>query len=405
MATTISPNMNLILPIVGVEPGPTWATDLNSSLTIIDQHNHTSGSGNLITPAAMQINADLSYQSNNAIALRSARLTSQVSPLALSTDLLAIYAVGNDLYYNDGLGNQIRITQSGAVAGTPGSISSLVAPASASYSAFSQTFTWQSGSNLAANMDFGSAVLRNLTVSSFGLTLSPPTLAADYTITLPQLPVLQSFLTINNSGGIAAPVVYPLATAGIAANAVTNAKRALVGQVVSATIASFALTQNVDVPNSTTAGLIILGTRPVDIRLVPIANSTSELYVSSGTANSPPSASVRIIANDGLTDFHLGQFIISMSAYNQITNQGAGSISAQGINTGNATANSGIAAGPNNSILTSFTSGSLEVPCTVINTLAIGLAAGTYTFRLYPTSYSSGTSLAMVNCRLVAYEL
>ena len=36
MSFTNSPNMNLPIPTVGGEPGPNYATDVNSSLTLVD---------------------------------------------------------------------------------------------------------------------------------------------------------------------------------------------------------------------------------------------------------------------------------------------------------------------------------------------------------------------------------
>jgi len=51
----ISPNMNLPIPGVGQTLGPTWATDLNNSLTLVDQHNHTAGYGVPIPPAGLKV--------------------------------------------------------------------------------------------------------------------------------------------------------------------------------------------------------------------------------------------------------------------------------------------------------------------------------------------------------------
>lgn len=87
MSSTISPNMNLIIPGVGTQEGPEYAENVNSSLTLIDQHNHSPGSGAPITPGGISINTDLTFGNNNATSLRSSRYTPQVSPLALATDL------------------------------------------------------------------------------------------------------------------------------------------------------------------------------------------------------------------------------------------------------------------------------------------------------------------------------
>ncbi len=200
--STISPNMNLILPTVGVDPGPDWATNLNASLSIIDQHNHSSGSGVQITPNGLNISSDLSFQMNNALLLRASRYAPQTSPLSGAADIGETYVAGVDLYYNDVNGNQIQITKNGNIAGTSGSIANLVPPASVSYVSGDETFVFQSNSTTAANIDAGSYVLRNLTSGSFGLTLAPPTLSSNYTITLPAIPSSISLLTIDTSGNL-----------------------------------------------------------------------------------------------------------------------------------------------------------------------------------------------------------
>lgn len=209
MATTSSPNMLLPVPTVGVEAGPTWATDINNCLSIIDSHNHTPGYGVQITPDGLNINSDLTLGNNNLTNARSLRLTVQTTPLALPTDLACLYASGVDLYFNDNNGNQIRITQSGGVAGSPGSISNLTSPASASYVSGTQTFVWQSAASTPANLDAGYIILRNNTASSRGLTLYPPTaMGSNFSIILPSLPVQTNIMTLDASGNMAASF-YP----------------------------------------------------------------------------------------------------------------------------------------------------------------------------------------------------
>lgn len=234
-----SANMNMPIPGVSLTSGPTWASDLNASLTILDNHDHSPGNGVKVTPAGIDISTDLAFGSNNALAMRSSRYTPQSSPLALAADLDCTYVSGVDLWYNDGLGNQIQITAGGGVAGTPGSISNLTPPASASYVAGSSTFVWQSDVNTPANMDFASAILRNLSVSSFGLTLGPPlAMGADYSITLPLLPVSQSFITIDNTGSMGASV----STSGGITGSMIAAATITGSNVAPATIAASNLT-------------------------------------------------------------------------------------------------------------------------------------------------------------------
>lgn len=199
----ISTNMLMPIPSVGQTVGPQWATDINNCLTIVDNHNHTPGYGTPVPPDGLDINADLPFQNNNLTGARSLRMQPQNAVLSLPDDLTQLYVVGSDLYYNDADGNQIRITQSGAVAGTPGSIANLVSPASASYVAISQKFVWQSNVNTAANMDFAAAIMRNQTPGSFSLTLQPPNaMSSNTVITLPTIPSVSSVVTMDTSGNM-----------------------------------------------------------------------------------------------------------------------------------------------------------------------------------------------------------
>ncbi len=222
--TSTSPNMSLIIPTVGVDPGPDWASNLNASLSILDQHTHAPGSGIAITQDAISLSASaapydsLTFSGTNAFALRSVRFTAQPSALALATDVGCIYESGVDLYYNDGAGNQIRLTQGGSIVGTSGSITGLPSgTASASYAA--GTFVWQSATNTAANMDAGSYILRNSTASSKGLTLSPPNaMAADYALVLPALPGSTLIMRLDTSGNMSATLGVDNSTLDISGN-------------------------------------------------------------------------------------------------------------------------------------------------------------------------------------------
>lgn len=201
--SVITPNMSLIESTVAVDTGLSWEQNLNASLELIDGHDHTPGKGVQIPPSGLNINTDLNFFSNNAINLRSVRFTPLGSPITpVSPDVGALYEAGVDLYYNDGAGNQIRITQSGAIAGTPGSITGLVAPASVTYVPIGTVFIFQSNVNTAANLDAGAITLRNITASSHGITIAPTaSLQADYTISLPlNAPATNSVVATAASG-------------------------------------------------------------------------------------------------------------------------------------------------------------------------------------------------------------
>jgi hypothetical protein len=201
--TTPSPNMSMPIPTVSTDPGPDWANNINASLNIVDRHNHTAGSGVQITPAGININTDFAFNNNNATALRSARLQAQGAPISASSDLGCLYQSGVDLYYNDGDGNQIRMTQSGSPSGATGTITGLPSgTASASYSA--GVFSFQSATATPAEMNVGSVVVGQQVASGFGVTLKASgSQASNYNVTLPAaLPGTAGYIQMDTSGNL-----------------------------------------------------------------------------------------------------------------------------------------------------------------------------------------------------------
>lgn len=200
---TISPNMGLPVPTVGVDPGPDWANNIVASLSILDGHSHVPGSGVQITPSGININTDLPFGNNNITLARSVRFTAQSAPLSLGVDIGCLYESGVDLYYNDGAGNQVRITQSGSVTGASGTITGLPSgTASASYSA--GIFSFQSATSTPATLAIGPIILGNSVANSKTITIAPNAgIAANYNLTLPAaLPGSVEYLNIDGSGNV-----------------------------------------------------------------------------------------------------------------------------------------------------------------------------------------------------------
>ncbi len=115
---TITPNMSLTNPTPGVESGPAYATDISGDLVIIDGHTHTGASnsdGLQIPTAGLNINADLSFQSNNLTSVRSTRFDNQSLVLNGSSDIGVIYQKLGDLWYNNSAGTPVQITSGGTV--------------------------------------------------------------------------------------------------------------------------------------------------------------------------------------------------------------------------------------------------------------------------------------------------
>lgn len=369
---TLSPNMSMPVPGVGITDGPQYATDLNLCLGILDSHDHTPGNGVQITPNGLDINSDLSMQSNNLTLARSLRMTAQTSPIAGASDLGCLYVSGVDLYYNDENGNQIRMTASGGVAGTPGSIANLVSPAAANYVSDSSTFVFQSdsGGPTAANLDGASLILRNLTANSYGLTLSPPTLTSNYTITLPTLPASTKFLSISNTGNIGATWAVDSSTIEIASNVVqvkdagiTRPKLSALGQQLSSSSSTFSTASSSFTSVTNLTVTITTTGRPVQLALL----------CSSGLTNASVSVSVSAGTNA------LGYLKFARDAA-EISSMQFGSI--------NVTAGAYTA----------------YAPATAFSHID-PVAAGTYTYTVEVRRDANSSNIFVTNCSLMAYEI
>lgn len=282
----ISPNMGLPVPTPGVDPGPDYASNLQSSLNILDGHNHSNGQGVLITPSGLDINADLPINGNNLNLVNTVNFLALLAPLAGSSpNLGCIYVAGNELFYNDESGNVVAITKTGSVNAGAGSITGLPSgTASASYSAGSQTFIWQSATSTPANMDAGSYIFRNITANSNGATVSAPnSLAFDYNLTLPIPPSINSFVILDPSGNFGTTLTSTLADqvgttmTSTGANAVANSRTRATGTTVpvggvaiSGSSGAFnGGTNSTFVPITNQSVTITTSGRPVMIKMIP----------------------------------------------------------------------------------------------------------------------------------------
>lgn len=357
----LSPNMSLPVPGVSVTDGPQWATDLDNCLTLIDQHDHSPGYGVQITPSGLSINADLPIGGNNLTGVRSTRYDAQGSPIANALDIGCTYVAGVDLYFNDVDGNQIRLTQSGGIAGTPGSIANLTSPASAAYNSGSKTFIWESDANTAANMDFAAAILRNDTASSKGLTLQPPSaMAADYAITLPTLPGSTLPIVMSSSGAQAAsqitgPMVatgtLPLSTAAARAYT-TDGTDPGVGGICQAPLGTF---------SNSTSGLYLAEGTPCVLTTI---GKTVEICIDSDGIEANPNVVISTGGPSRIAIFRDG-VLLKTGEYNQ--------------------------------------SVTLFYPPTSFRWQDINAPAGTHTYQLYVSS--AGGSVGSQGCVLIAKEV
>lgn len=110
---TVDPVTGILIPTVGVDPGPDYATNVSNALATLAHLTHTGVSnldGYQIPAAGLNINADVSIQSHNLTSLRSTRYTNQNATLAGSGDLDCVYFKSGDLWINNGSGTPVQIT-------------------------------------------------------------------------------------------------------------------------------------------------------------------------------------------------------------------------------------------------------------------------------------------------------
>jgi hypothetical protein len=197
--------MNLTLPDPLVTPGPDYASINNVAFEAIDAHTHSSGDGVQIPAAGININDDLTFNGFNIYGVRTVRLETQAVTPTDPADLQIVYSKGGELVYRDALGNEVPITASGSVAGATGSITGLSAPASASYSSITKTFTFVFDSSKPARFTHADLKLYpydGSTAYANAVTIkSPVAIGADYDFTLPAaVPTQDALLSMGTSG-------------------------------------------------------------------------------------------------------------------------------------------------------------------------------------------------------------
>jgi hypothetical protein len=231
-----SPNMFLSIPTVGSDIGPTWALEINSSLTLIDQHDHSPSRGVQITPAGININASLSFNNNSALALSYIAFTTGAISTTIQSVSVAPASSINELFYTDSNGTQTQITKNGQV----NVIASSIPGESYDAGTFVWTQTQSSSPTTPANFDIGSVTLRpNLALTTNGVQLIAQN-TTEYSITLPgALPASNSFVLLDNAGNMSTtiPVSQGITATNIAPNTITEAQIAP-GTITNAQISS-----------------------------------------------------------------------------------------------------------------------------------------------------------------------
>lgn len=375
MSIAYSPNMSLPVPGVGSEAGPDFADDINSCLTLIDGHDHSPGKGAQIGASALNMNANLSFNGYFITNAGGITFTAQGSTPANQT----AYVSGVDLFYVDGNGNNIQITSSGGVAGTPGSITNLTSPAAVTWVSASSTFVFASTASLSANLDCGSLLLRNITPNStYALTLAPPAaLAASYTVTLPALPASTKLVTMDTSGTLAAGATADNSTLQFAGGTTLSIKSSGVGTTQ---LADGAVTP-VKIAASTPASSSIV---------TSYANGTSSYTLIA-------SATISAVANRPIAISIVGT---------DAANSGIGNVNSSGVFAGvSFRIQTSIGTVISYGRVTALAGSTNIVPPSSLSTVYVPASTGSLTIQWHGTGITGGVTCQVTNAQMVLTQL
>ena len=186
-------NMGLTQPTPTTATGPGWANSLNTNSGIIDVHDHSSGKGVKIGAPGLNIQSDISTNGNRLSDAKSVVFKDQSSSLS-ATDARGIYSLNGNLFFVNG-STDVQITNGTALAGTPGSVTGLVSPASIVFSA--QNFSFFYASSTFADLSCRNV---NLYQGAYAMQLTYGG-TSSYTCTFPGAVPTQSALVVQNTSG------------------------------------------------------------------------------------------------------------------------------------------------------------------------------------------------------------
>jgi len=289
----ITPNMNLTEPIVGSTVSPTWATDLNADLTIIDQHNHTPGNGVQIPTAGLDINSDLSFNYNNLLGLNSLVFAGAISGTASP---LSLYSDGTNLFYEDSAGYTIQLTKNHQPNAGTGNIQGLpstpMGGAGISWVNSQNTFDFLSDAGtVGANISGGALELNYTstlpTAGSKSVILQVPSSVSSYSLTLPTaLPSKTNFLTLDTSGNIAAVANVDGSTLQFVSNTLSVAAQGITStQIANNTITTSQISATAGIVNSQLAAVPLSSTTITNVSTSSTSGITiGTIYITTNAA-------------------------------------------------------------------------------------------------------------------------
>lgn len=301
---SVTPNMNITLPTPEVTSGPEWANQLVDAFDNVDAHDHTAGKGVKVPVAGLNINADLEFNNNNAIELRSSRYTNHGSTLSTSLDKNCLYFVNGDLFINNNAGTSVQLTSGNAInLSTVGTIGGDYGQpgvtASATYSDTTKTFVWTQAPTQTAKMAVGDLLVYETVASATPITIkSSSGVTTGYDFFLPQSAPTANQLWRENSTATGADFVTIQGTANQLT--ITHAASTITASLPSTLIApgTLSVTGNFDVAtnkmtvNASSGNTAIAG---------DLAIATNKFTVAASSGDTAIAGTLAVTGNSTLT--------------------------------------------------------------------------------------------------------
>lgn len=210
--------MNFVYPVQG-DTTDVWGTALNTLLGLAENHTHEPGKGVQVPTAGLALDADLTFASFAALALKAVAFTEQ-APAAVTSysDALFVSSADHNLYFRNQSGVNVQVT-----AGNTLNIS-LVGGIGGDYAAVNALLSYDDATHRYLFQQEGSprpwagAAVGNVDIYEQAASISnrvrlqsPSGLAASYAVTwLAALPASAMGLSIDNAGQLAAGASFAM---------------------------------------------------------------------------------------------------------------------------------------------------------------------------------------------------
>jgi hypothetical protein len=396
-------NMNLVLPTVSQTPGPQWASIINSDLTLIDQHDHTSNKGLPIPTAGLNINDELKFNNTTPNGLPATGLSylGLISPQSPPAPARVFSDAAGDFYYRNTAGVDVQLTVGNNPAGTPGSITGLTGTSgSASYDSGAGAFYWRKGANEGATMDSGPLRLRDGSAGSNAVTITPASGTSNYTLTLPSAaPGAQSILTVASSG------ISTFATVNSTLTLTSSLLKVADLGIDTAQINNLAVSSGKLALNAVTTAKIADG-NVTQSKWGAKTVSSSVNVGAAGTNSTSPTAVSGLTVSQSLRSGHsvVVQLAPTLSGFSSLQVFPSASVSGFLYLECNVTSPSGTSSIPVSQFWVSQNGSVVALPVSAYSFVYLPLQNGSHSFEFYWSVNNSTVSALCENVKLIAYE-